>query len=61
MMAALLFPLFLAAGYKPGEGLIVGGWEYVWAAWGVTWLALALYAVSLWLRRTASDTPKEPS
>ena len=56
-----LFPLLLASEYKPGEGLIVGGWEYVWAAWGITWGALALYAVSLWLRRTSSDPSKEPS
>ena len=61
MIAALFVPLVLASEYKPGEGLIVGGWEYVWAAWGITWLALALYGLSLWMRRTSSDTPKEPS
>ncbi len=54
-----LIPLLWAAELKPGEGLIVGGWEFVWAAWGVTWAALALYALSLWLRRETSETPKE--
>ena len=60
-MNALLAPLLLAAEYKPGEGLIVGGWEYVWAAWGITWVAIALYSLSLWLRRSSPDTSKEPS
>ncbi|MFT4978729.1 MAG: hypothetical protein ACI8S6_004639 [Myxococcota bacterium] len=32
------------------DGVIVGGWEYVQAAYGVTWAVLALYAVSLYLR-----------
>lgn len=31
-------------------GRIVGGWEFVWAAYGVTWLFLVGYFVSLWLR-----------
>ncbi|HYX90196.1 MAG TPA: hypothetical protein VE782_01435 [Myxococcaceae bacterium] len=33
-----------------GRGQIQGGWEYVWAAYVVFWLALALYALSLWSR-----------
>ncbi|MFN0062238.1 MAG: hypothetical protein ACKVPX_06955 [Myxococcaceae bacterium] len=30
-----------------GTGRIVGGWEYVWAAYGIAWAGLALYALSL--------------
>ena len=30
--------------------MIVGGWEYVWAGYGVAWTALLLYALSLVLR-----------
>jgi CcmD family protein len=36
------------------EGIIQGGWEYVYAAYGVTWFALLSYLFSLWLR---SRTP----
>lgn len=32
------------------DGVIVGGWEYVYAAYGVTWAVLALYAATLFLR-----------
>ena len=38
-----------------------GDEEYVYAAWGLTWTALVLYSLSLWLRRNAADTSKEPS
>ncbi len=31
-------------------GHIQGGWSYVWTAYGLTWTALGLYALSLWLR-----------
>lgn len=31
-------------------GHIQGGWSYVWTAYGITWCALSLYALSLWLR-----------
>ena len=31
-------------------GRITGGWEFVWAAYGVTWLFLAGYTLSLWIR-----------
>jgi hypothetical protein len=43
-----------------GSGRIHGGWEYVWAAYGVTWAGLALYALSLWLRRPKADGAKRP-
>ena len=32
------------------EGVITGGWEFVWAAYGATWLVMAGYAASLWWR-----------
>ncbi len=35
-------------------GAIQGGWEYVWAAYGITWATFALYTLSLYLR-----APKE--
>jgi hypothetical protein len=35
-----------------GSGKIQGGWEYVWGAYIVFWIALALYALSLWSRRS---------
>jgi hypothetical protein len=30
--------------------MIQGGWEFVWAAWGLAWLAIGGYAMSLWVR-----------
>ena len=30
--------------------MITGGWNYVWRAYGVTWLVLGIYALSLWVR-----------
>jgi hypothetical protein len=34
-----------------GAGRIVGGWEYVCAAYGITYAAIVIYTISLWLRR----------
>lgn len=31
-------------------GMIQGGWEFVWAAYGITGVAMAVYMISLWLR-----------
>ncbi len=31
-------------------GMISGGWEYVWAAYGISWAALTVYAMSLVVR-----------
>ncbi len=33
-----------------GSGIVTGGWEYVYAAYAVSWIALIGYTVSLWLR-----------
>ena len=29
------------------DGVIEGGWNYVWAAYGISWVVLLTYAVSL--------------
>ncbi len=44
-----------------GMGRIQGGWEYIWAAYGIAWASLSLYALSLWIRRPikASRDTKE--
>jgi hypothetical protein len=39
------------AASRVGAGRIVGGWNFVGAAYGVAWTGLALYALSLWVRR----------
>ena len=36
-------------------GRIQGGWSYVWTAYGLTWTALTLYALSLWVRRPTKE------
>jgi len=33
------------------EGVISGGWEFVWAAYGITATLFVLYGISLWARR----------
>jgi heme exporter protein CcmD len=33
-----------------GSGILEGGWEYVWAAYGISAVILIGYAVSLLLR-----------
>ncbi|HZH02899.1 MAG TPA: hypothetical protein VEY30_03875, partial [Myxococcaceae bacterium] len=43
-----------------GSGRIVGGWNYVWVSYGITWGAIALYALSLWRRSASSSHLKEP-
>jgi hypothetical protein len=37
-----------------GAGKVLGGWEFVWASYGVFWGALALYGLSLWSRSAAA-------
>jgi len=32
------------------SGILQGGWEYVWAAWGLTGVALVGYTISLLIR-----------
>lgn len=30
-------------------GVVEGGWEYVWAAYGITGAGFLVYAISSWL------------
>lgn len=39
-----------------GMGRIQGGWEYIWSAYGIAWVSLSLYALSLWMRRPGKAT-----
>jgi len=59
-MSSLMLLAQVAAG-EVGSGRIQGGWGYVWASYGITWGALTLYALSLWLRRPKNSPvgPKE--
>jgi len=44
-----MIPLVLAQAV--GSGRVIGGWEFVTAAYVLTILGIVLYAVSLWVRR----------
>lgn len=37
------------------QGMIQGGWEYIWAAYGVSWLMIAGYIfLTYWRGRNGS-------
>lgn len=38
-----------------GSGMIQGGWEFVWAAYGATWVVLSIYTG--WVLRNALRPP----
>ena len=40
-------------------GELQGGWEFVIAAYAITWIFFGGYTISLWLRHTALNTPLE--
>ena len=41
------------------DGVIRGGWEFVWAAYGVVWGGLVFYGVRLfWQRKAAQEEAK---
>ena len=44
----------LLAQMRPPTGKIVGGWEYIWMAYGLTWFGLVAYSVSLLIRKLRS-------
>jgi hypothetical protein len=46
-----LVVLAQAAAGEVGSGRIQGGWGYVWVSYGIAWGSIALYSLSLWLRR----------
>jgi len=37
-------------------GRIEGGWEFVIAAYGITWATFALYTLSLWARARQEES-----
>ena len=41
----------------PETGVIDGGWFYIWAAYGVTWLFFGIYTATLFARST--EPPEE--
>lgn len=58
-LSSLMVLAQLAPG-QVGSGRIQGGWGYVWTCYGLTLALLALYALSLWVRRPqASPDAKE--
>ena len=44
-----MMPVVLAQ--TVGSGRVIGGWEFVTAAYVLTLLGIVMYAVSLWVRR----------
>ena len=42
-----------------GSGRIVGGWEYVWTSYGLTWTVIAVYGLTLWLRSRGAKTSED--
>ena len=48
----------LALLVQVGAGRIKGGWEYVWTSYAIAYGAMALYALSLWLRRPKQAAPE---
>jgi len=42
-------------------GELQGGWEYVIAAYAITWIFFGGYAASLWLRGAGLNTPEPGS
>jgi hypothetical protein len=58
-MSWALLPVLAQVGSRAaesvGRGHIEGGWGYVWAAYAITWGALAGYGLFLWFRRPPSD------
>ncbi|MBX7100326.1 MAG: hypothetical protein K1X89_21595 [Myxococcaceae bacterium] len=55
--AQALPPPSSTPGQMVGRGRLVGGWEYVWASYIVTWTGIVLYALSLWVRRPKGEAP----
>ena len=43
------------------EGVIEGGWPYVWASYIVVWGGMILYAASVFIRRKRAAQDAGPS
>ena len=61
MSSLVLLAQAADAASRVGVGRIVGGWDFVYAAYGVAWAGLALYALSLWVRRPRGAAPSPAS
>jgi len=33
-----------------GQGVVEGGWSYVWAAYGISWFVFIFYAANVFIR-----------
>ena len=49
-----------SASQAVGAGRIGGGWEYVWAAYGITWAAIVVYTTSLIMRLRSAQESEDP-
>ncbi len=43
-----------------GQGMITGGWEYVWTAYGMTWAVLCAYTAFLLMKTFRGNTGAAP-
>ena len=42
------------------QGVLQGGWEFIWAAYGATWLFMGGYALTLVTRNHHAISPATP-
>lgn len=56
MILHLFASVALAADPPAMSGKIEGGWNFVIAAYVITWLTFALYTLSLWARSRREGT-----
>ncbi|ATB34268.1 hypothetical protein [Melittangium boletus] len=59
-----LYEVSTAVLAQVGEGRIKGGWGYIWSSYAIAWGSLALYGLSLWMRRPGKaehDSAPPPS
>lgn len=54
-------PLLLGLGSAgPQVGRIPNAWSYVWPAYFITWSGIALYSISLFVRRSRENRKDTP-
>jgi hypothetical protein len=56
MNAAFLMSVAAAAEPAAPMGAIQGGWEFVIAAYAITWITFVLYTLSLWVRTRREES-----